>query len=422
MSFKKNTLWNVAGSLAPLLVGVISIPILIKQLGIELFGVLTILWVIVGYFSLFDFGVGRALTQQISSETDKYSVQSIIKAGLILTIFTGLVGGLIVVLSSDYVSYTLLNLSPQYEQDVYYSLLIASLGIPITTLSAGLRGVLEGYEKFFECNIAKIIMGALLFLAPVIGVYLFDNSMVVVASSLIVARVIGFLLFSHYFIQVVDVKEFILNKVGTDKYKKLFIFGGWMSITNLLSPLLVNIDRFFISNILGASSVAFYTLPFEFIVRLLIVPGSIGTTLLPKVAKDFTMDRDSAVKTVNKSALFVAAILSVCVVFTALVAKPLLVLFAGAEFGDDSYYVAVLISLGVLMNGVGYIYYTALHSLAVVKVTAKLHLCEFVLYIPLVYVMIDSYGVVGAAMSWCVRTLVDTLCMYILFRRKLAHV
>ena len=48
------------GMVLPLIVGVLSIPFAIKGLGKEGFGILTIAWVILGYFGLFDFGLSRA--------------------------------------------------------------------------------------------------------------------------------------------------------------------------------------------------------------------------------------------------------------------------------------------------------------------------------------------------------------------------
>ena len=60
----QNALFNLIGTALPLGVGLISIPIVIDALGLEVFGLLTLIWTAIGYFGLFDFGMGRALTQK----------------------------------------------------------------------------------------------------------------------------------------------------------------------------------------------------------------------------------------------------------------------------------------------------------------------------------------------------------------------
>src|SRR6266403_2213612 len=62
----RNTVWNLVGSGAPMVVAVFCMPILIKGLGTDRFGVLTLAWALIGYASLFDLGLGRALTQLVA--------------------------------------------------------------------------------------------------------------------------------------------------------------------------------------------------------------------------------------------------------------------------------------------------------------------------------------------------------------------
>src|SRR5215472_2321213 len=64
----RNTLWNLAGSVAPMLVAAVCIPLLIKGLGTDRFGVLTLVWALIGYATLFDLGLGRALTQLVAAK------------------------------------------------------------------------------------------------------------------------------------------------------------------------------------------------------------------------------------------------------------------------------------------------------------------------------------------------------------------
>src|SRR5579862_825136 len=64
----RNTVWNLIGNGAPLVVAFFCIPLLIKGLGTDRFGVLTLAWAVIGYATLFDLGLGRALTQLIAQK------------------------------------------------------------------------------------------------------------------------------------------------------------------------------------------------------------------------------------------------------------------------------------------------------------------------------------------------------------------
>src|ERR1035441_4262667 len=58
-SVTRNTFWNIVGQVLPVAAAILAVPLLIARLGQDRFGVLTMVWVVVGYSGLFDFGVGR---------------------------------------------------------------------------------------------------------------------------------------------------------------------------------------------------------------------------------------------------------------------------------------------------------------------------------------------------------------------------
>src|SRR6267142_4982553 len=63
----RNFLINLLGQVAPLLAAIFTLPRIIEGLGTDRFGVLSLAWVVIGYFSLFDLGLGRALTQVVGA-------------------------------------------------------------------------------------------------------------------------------------------------------------------------------------------------------------------------------------------------------------------------------------------------------------------------------------------------------------------
>jgi O-antigen/teichoic acid export membrane protein len=62
----RNSLLNLAGQILPILVGVITISYVVRGLGTGRFGVLSIGWMMLGYFGVFDLGMGRATTKSVS--------------------------------------------------------------------------------------------------------------------------------------------------------------------------------------------------------------------------------------------------------------------------------------------------------------------------------------------------------------------
>lgn len=145
---KKNTIYNLLSSVIPMSIGIIAVPFLIKKMGIESFGVLSIIWTFIGYFSIFDFGIGRALTQQVSHlKEEREKMISVIKLGLLLMLITGIIGGVLLALFVSLSDISWLKISKNLYEDAIFSLLIASIGIPLTTVTTGLKGILEEVDK-----------------------------------------------------------------------------------------------------------------------------------------------------------------------------------------------------------------------------------------------------------------------------------
>src|SRR5204862_198375 len=69
----RNTVWNLGSLATPMLVALVTIPALIRALGSDRFGILALAWMLIGYCSLFDLGLGRALTKLISEGAENHS-------------------------------------------------------------------------------------------------------------------------------------------------------------------------------------------------------------------------------------------------------------------------------------------------------------------------------------------------------------
>jgi len=409
MSLKRNTLWNLFGTGAPLLVGVFSIPFLMKHLGIESFGILTLIWALIGYFSLFDFGLGRALTQKVASQRalgalDK--LPQLIKAGLVFTAIAGIVGGLILAVLAAPLGNSWLNVSFGLQKSAVYSLAIAAIGIPLTTITTGLRGVLEGFEDFKQINLLKILLGIANFGLPVVSIVLFGPILELAVASLVIARLLNMLL--H--IYPINAKlgwTWAKAKLDYSHVRDLWQFGVWMTMSNVISPLMVTADRFLISAVIGAASVAYYTVPFDSLIRILIIPGALTAALFPRLASLITTDLPAAKELYSKSVLIVAKVMTPVCLTIILGSYFGLSLWLGVDFAKKSWLLTSILAFGILFNGIAQIPFAVIQASGNVRATALVHLFELITYVPLLLIALKFFGLQGAAGVWVLRVAMD---------------
>src|ERR1700722_3654837 len=104
VSLSRHAGYNLVGSLIPIILSLITVPIYLKLVGTERYGVLAIAWLLLGYFGLFDLGLGRATSFRIASlhsGTPQQRADAFWSA-IAVNIGMGLVGGLVLWIAATY--------------------------------------------------------------------------------------------------------------------------------------------------------------------------------------------------------------------------------------------------------------------------------------------------------------------------------
>lgn len=403
MSLKRDTIYNLLGHGIPLCAAVITIPYLLRVLGNEQFGLLSLIWALIGYFGLFDLGVGRALTYEVSrNQTGNILIlKTLVKAGLALTILTGLIGAVAVYFFVAPYTGPWFKLSPERHSAARLAFEVAALGVIPTTLTSGLRGVLEGFSRFWASNISRSVLGTLMFVMPALVTTIRGPDLPAVAASIVAARflVCGVMLF--------QLRQF-LHGGGTVRrgdVMALLNFGIWVTISGIVSPLMVYGDRFFVSAAVGVGELALYAIPQEGLQRLLLIPAALTMALLPRLSA--LSDREEIKLHYWRNLLRIAAWMFPILVAASLLAGPILAVWISEEFSDKSAVIVVILCAGLWFNSLAQMPMTLLHALGRPKLAAVAHLIELPVYIAVVMVLSESFGVVGAAIAWSLRVTVD---------------
>lgn len=418
MSIRIHTIWNIAGSAVPLLVAAVTIPNLVHSLGVESFGVLTLIWTLIGYFSLFDLGLGRSITHHISSKLETIPMAEMvnrINVGLVYTLSAGLLGAVIILALANSAS-GWIKVSSQIQHQTYIAFIYSALAIPFVALSSGMKGVLEAFDYFDQVNLVRIFQGIATFLLPILSVHFYGPNLGIIALSLGLSRVVVLMFYVAFVKKLIAINWLTFFK-NLEFDPSLLKFGAWMTISNIISPLLVYFDRFIISSVIGGQIVAYYTVPFEILTRLLIIPGAMGSALFPKLSNEYHNGSKSVGKLLQNSMITIALVMTVLCVLVYMMYQPLVSWWISNEFANASKSVVHILTIGIWMNSLGFIAYTALQAKTGAKQTAVLHLIELALFIPLLYLLLKQMGITGAAIAWTTRVSFDALAMLWLLKR-----
>lgn len=402
MNLKSNAAWSLSGSAVPLLAAVPAIPFLLRGFGTEGFGVLALIWALIGYFSLFDFGMGRALTVELGKRSRGTHVEqaAVLKAGLQLVLLAGVVGAALVYVAAAPLAARWLNISASWEADARAAFHATAFGVLATTLASGLRGAMEGLNRFAASNLNRMAAGLLQFSMPCVALEVHGPSLFYACVYLVVARcalalVAAYQLRAHWTDHA---------SAGREDYRSILHFGLWATVSGLVSPLMVFGDRFLVGALLGTAMVSYYAIPQEGLQRLLILPTSLCSALLARLAG---LDPIQALGEYKRNLRRVAVWHGSVCVCAAVLAFPAFSIWISPEFASAAIKPTLVLCLGIWLNGVALVPYTLLHAQANPRVTACFHLTELSLYVIAVWGLTVQFGILGAAWAWTLRAALD---------------
>jgi len=416
----RNTIWNLIGSGAPMAVAMFCIPILIRGLGKERFGVLTLAWALIGYASFFDLGLGRALTQLVAQKLgvgEEREIPQLAWTSLVLMLLLGLATTVLVLFLSPWLASRGLKVPAQLQLETLQSFRLLGLSIPFVITTAGLRGLLEAHQRFGMINALRVPMGVFTFVGP-LAVLPFSNNLVPVVGMLVVGRVGAW---AAHLLLCLRVAPELRQAIGWERSTlgPLIKFGGWMTISNVLSPLMFTADRFVIGALGSVTAVAYYATSNELITKLWLLPGALMGVMFPAFSTSFAQDRDQTALLFRRSVKSLFLVLFPITLCAVSFAQEGLRLWLGSDFALNSYRVLQILAAGVFINSLAHVPFALLQGVGRPEVTATLHLIELLPYLALLWWLTKTHGIQGAAIAWSARVIVEAIAAFVLVKRCL---
>lgn len=407
MSIGKNTVANIIGGTAPLLVTIITVPIYLRIIGEERYGTLSVIWVLLSYFTFFNFGLGKATAQRIArlGAESQDEASGILWTSIILTVVLGGVGGFVLWISADLILRHLVTMSDASRREALDAVPWLILALPTLLVTSVMIGALQAREKFILINVAAVSTTVINQLVPLAVALMGYQGLEFLVPAAFVGSVAA--LFLNYSMSKKYVPLDGRPRIERAHVKPLLNYGGGITLISILGPILISIDRILIALLSGAKSVAYYAVPYSIVFRLTLISAGVSAAIFPRLASH--SPKEEIISLATRSTNSLVLVMTPLTIAGFFFIRPFLVLWVGYEFAARAAFVGEILFVGVWINCFAVPHYTRLQATGRLRALVLIYMFEIPIYLLMLWVGLKYWGIAGVAAAWSLRVLLDTV-------------
>jgi O-antigen/teichoic acid export membrane protein len=405
----RNVGFNFIGAGVPLLVTLFTVPIYLAHVGAARYGVVLVAWSLLGYFGFMDFGISRATTNALARMTDLDASEAKVRvfwSSFVINGCLGVVGGAILYALGSFLFLHVMKIAPEVRGETLQSMPYIAAMLPLALMLGVGVGTAEAHEKFGILNAIQmtgLVLGQAL---PLLAVMRYGPSLTLIMPVMLGVRGATFVAITLYAMGSARIPLKPVIDLGI--VRDLMSFGGWVTLTNIVSPIMTNIDQFVIGSVNAVATIPFYAVPLNIVNRTQIIPTTLTRTLFPIFSRSQKTDADALL---NETLLHLSTIMTLVYTAGIFLSGPFLKVWLGHEMMERGAPVFQLLCIGAWANSLAFVLFSALQGQGRPRTVATIHTCEIIPYLAILWTLVELYGITGAAMAWTIRVTADCILL-----------
>ncbi|MEZ5445127.1 MAG: oligosaccharide flippase family protein [Gammaproteobacteria bacterium] len=407
MALKSNIIANFLGQGWSALMALAFIPIYIRYLGMDAYGLIGVFALLQAWLAVLDAG----LTPTLSREMARYSAGGLSNEELHelalsverIFIIVAVAIAVIAMVAAPWLSRAWLRPEELDTATVTQALVIAGWVIAFRWMAGLYKGAINGLQQQVWLNVCSSAfatarglgaVGVLIWVSPTIQAFFVYQGIVTAVEAMVLA---------------IQMRRFLppvprAVRFSMAPLRRVWRFAGGMTAITVLATLLAHVDKLMLSNLLTLSDFGYYMLASAVAAAVHALIGPIFTATYPRLVELVAQGSES---TVAAAYHYFAQLLSVVVLPPAMVMamlpEHLLVLWTG----DASLAITVapllsLLVIGSMLNGVMHIPYALQLAHGWTQFAVRMNIISVALLVPAIYIGVSHYGAIAAAMAWMI--------------------
>lgn len=405
MTLRRNLVANYLGQGWTALMGLAFIPLYVKYLGIEAYGLVGVFAVLQAWLGLLDLGLTPALGREMARFTGgSHSAQSIrdllrsIEV-IALSIAVLIAGG--IALGANWIATSWLRAEALPVEVVAQAFAVMGLITAIRFMESVYRSSIVGLQRQVLFNVVNSAMatfrwggavGVLIWVSASIEAFFIWQGMVSIATLMILAVTT--------YASLPSAER--AGRFSPDALRGVWRFAGGMIGITFLALLLTQVDKILLSKLLSLREFGYYTLASAVAAALFMFTAPITQAFYPRLCELHARNEQAAlIDTYHNGAQLVSVCAGSVAIVVILFAETFLRLWT--QDPDLAHRTATLLSflmLGNLLNGLMHIPYMTQLAHGWTSLSVRVNIVAVTVIVPAILWAIPRFGVEGAAWVW----------------------
>ena len=404
---KRNILANFTGDVWQVLMSLLFVPLYIKFMGIEAYGLIGIFVTLLAVFGLLDLGISATVTREIARLSvlpDKeQETRNLVRTLELIYWGVAILIGIIVISISHFVAYNWVKAGQLSSKTIEIALRIMGFSMALQWPVSFYTGGLLGLQKQVLLNVIHISMGTLRGVGAVLVLWLLSPTIQAFFLWQIIINVISTSLLAyflwHYLPRSVK-KAFFQKQIFT----KIWRFAAGITGISILATILTQLDKIILSKMLTLEMFGYYTLAGVVAMSIVRFIRPVFSAVYPKLTQLVSLHDQNGVKQLyHKSCQIVSvSILPVTIVVALFSYEILLIWTQDSVTAEKTHLLVSILICGTALNGLGHIPYALQLAHGWLKLALYGNLIGIIILVPMIVYLTGQYGALGGASVWVI--------------------
>ncbi len=409
-SVRHNVIANFAGSTWTKILGLAFVPIYIKLMGVEVYGLLGIFMSLVALLSLLEMGLSATLSRELSRlsavKNSEQESRDLVRTFEVVYWGIGVLLGIAVAMLAPLIAKYWISSTNVGSETVEQALLIMGVSIAFQWPGTIYSGGLMGLQQQIVLNVIRSVsvtvqhvgaVAVLLLISPSILLFFLWMSFVALLTTIALAVWLWKSLAKSGHQSRFDIGLIVKN----------WQFASGMMGISLVTILLTQIDKIILSKMLTLEMFGYYMLAFTVANALHGLVTPISSALFPKFTQLVASAKESNLITLyHKGCQLLSVFVLPLAMTIAVFAKDILALWLGNTMAaQNSHQILTLLMIGTALNALMTLPYTLQLAHGWTKLAFYKNIVAVILLVPLMVWMVQMYQGIGAAWVWIILNL-----------------